>query len=60
MNMYFMTKGEACYVLPSYQNNQYVRIQMGDHFGLIDLILCSQRNHFDINNFLANRNKLQR
>lgn len=35
-------------------------MDQGDHFGLIDLVGCSQLNNFEIDNFLANRNKLQR
>lgn len=33
-----MVKGIAGYVLPRFDNTVYIRIEDGDHFGLVDLV----------------------
>ena len=33
-----MQKGDAGYVLPRFENTQYIKIEKGDHFGIIDLV----------------------
>lgn len=39
-NIYFLIKGSAGFVLPLYDNVKYVGINVGDHFGVIDIIGC--------------------
>ena len=33
----FIKQGKASYVLPNYQNTEYVSISEGDHLGLMDI-----------------------
>lgn len=35
--VYFVVQGHASYVLPRFENHQYFKIELGDHFGHIDL-----------------------
>ena len=37
-SIYFLIKGVASFVLPSYENTPYVNINLGNHFGLLDII----------------------
>lgn len=37
--VYFMVRGTAGYVLPRYENAVYIKIESGDHFGIVDLVL---------------------
>ena len=37
--VFFLVKGVAGYVLPRYDNTVYIRIEEGDHFGHVDLVL---------------------
>ena len=36
-HIYFMIDGVASFVLPSFDNTQYIKIEVGDHFGMIDI-----------------------
>lgn len=36
--VYFLLDGVAGYVLPKFDNLVYIKIEKGDHFGLIDLV----------------------
>ena len=36
--VYFMSKGEAAYVLPHCENLPYIIIEEGDMFGILDLV----------------------
>lgn len=46
-NIYFLIKGTASFVLPLYDDAKYVNINVGDHFGVIDII-GSQPKELDI------------
>lgn len=37
-NIYFLIKGMAAFVLPSYENTSYIQINSGNHFGVMDII----------------------
>ena len=37
IEMYFLVKGEAAYVLPRFQNHPYVHLKKGEQFGHVDL-----------------------
>ena len=37
LEIYFLVKGAACYVLPRFDNKIYLEIFQGDHFGHVDL-----------------------
>ena len=37
-SIYFLIRGTASCVLPSYDNTSYVNIYRGSHFGVIDII----------------------
>ena len=37
-SIYFLIKGKASFVLPSYENTCYVKINKGNHFGIMDII----------------------
>ena len=38
MEIYFLSKGEAGFVLPKYDDLAYVLVEEGDAFGILDLI----------------------
>jgi len=38
ININFMETGQASYVLPRYNNFQYINIDEGDHFGVADVV----------------------
>lgn len=42
--IFFLTNGKAAFVLPRYQNVQYIKIRKGNHFGVMDII-GSIRDH---------------
>ena len=33
----FLKEGKASYVLPNYKNRDYININVGEHFGLMDI-----------------------
>ena len=55
-----MVKGSAAFVLPSYGYTQYITIENGDHFGIIDIMGSSKNDDFDIDEWYLNKNKLIR
>lgn len=46
--------------MPSFDNTPYIRINVGDSFGIIDIVGSSATKKFDLECFLQNTNKLQR
>ena len=36
--IHFLIDGAAAFVLPSFRNTKYIKIEKGDHFGIIDFI----------------------
>ena len=45
MEIYFLSKGEAAFVLPKYEDLAYVLIEEGDAFGMIDLVVEGDRRN---------------
>ena len=37
-DIFFLIKGKAGFVLPKYQNTTYIDINVGAHFGIIDIV----------------------
>lgn len=58
--LYFLTKGECGFVLPSYDNTQYISIEDGSMFGLIDIHGSAQKQKFDLNYWNIKKALLQR
>jgi hypothetical protein len=59
--IYFLHKGIANYVLPIVENYPYIRVENGDHFGIIDIIgtqLESDRGRLE--NWFENKSNLKR
>jgi len=59
-NIYFHANGKASFVLPQYDNTKYINIQVGDHFGLVDIVGSCQSNDVDIDNWMEKKNVMQR
>lgn len=58
-NIFFLSKGNAGYVLPKYENTIYINIQEGDHFGIIDLLGSCSNNFLDHNDWISRKTMLQ-
>lgn len=58
--IYFLIQGKCSFVLPSFDNTAYIRIGVGDHFGIIDIVGSSAIKNFEIDKFMENKNFLQR
>ena len=52
---YFMLSGHASFVLPSYDNTSYINIDIGDHFGIIDIIGSANMAKFDLKNWIDHK-----
>lgn len=50
--IFFLTVGNAGFVLPFRENIVYIEIQVGDLFGQLDLILSGIQNNMDINSLV--------
>jgi hypothetical protein len=57
---YFMLSGKACFVLPFYSNSSYIDIDIGDHFGIIDIIGSANVSKFDLKNWIEHKKSLYR
>lgn len=49
--IFFLTLGNAAFVLPYNQNLVYIDIDIGNHFGKLDLLMSAVENDFNIQNF---------
>jgi hypothetical protein len=59
--IYFLKQGQCFFVLPKYNNYQYIEIDKGQQFGVIDIIACTlQHDDFDIENWIARKDLLHR
>lgn len=58
--MFFLMKGSASYVLPQYNNIKYINIEIGDQFGLIDIIASAHFQGFDPEDWLSRKDALER
>ena len=50
-----MLSGIASFVLPSYDNVSYIGIDIGDHFGIIDIIGSANVGKFDLKNWIDHK-----
>ena len=55
-----MLSGKASYVLPFYSNTSYIDIDIGDHFGVIDIIGSANVSKFELKNWIEHKNSLYR
>lgn len=58
--IFFLAKGRCNFVMPSFDNTSYIKINVGDSFGIIDIVGSSATKEFDLELFVENQNKLQR
>ena len=59
-NIYFLIKGEAGFILPKYDNAIYIKIQEGDHFGIIDIIGSFSNDLMELEEWINKKSRLQR
>lgn len=60
-HFFFLMKGDVCYVLPRLLNKKYLRVDLGDKFGLIDIV--EQQENFldcDLDELFAKSSKMHR
>ena len=58
--IHFLIEGECCFVLPSFNNQNYIQIASGNYFGIIDIIGSAESMNFEISDWYENKNKLSR
>ena len=58
--VYFLIKGEGAFVLPSFENTNYINITIGDQFGILDIVGSQQTKQFDLDEWFVKKNLLQR
>ncbi len=56
--VYFLTKGNAGFVLPLKQNIVYIEIEKGNKFGEIDFVLASGSRNFTVEEMVENLNMI--
>jgi len=59
-SIFFLLKGRACFVLPSYENTAYININEGGHLGIIDIVGSIQQADEDMDNWMDNKDILKR
>ena len=60
-SIYFLIKGMASFVLPSYENTCYVNINKGKHFGIMDIIgSIVTNNELDFSNWFQRKELIHR
>ena len=57
---FFLVSGQAAFVLPSFANTNYIRISVGDKFGIIDITGSMQARSMKESEWFANRAVLYR
>ena len=55
-----MITGSAAFVLPAFDNTSYIEIDVGDQFGMVDIISSAQNHEFDLGQWFNHKNQLQR
>ena len=53
-------KGKACFVLPSFQNVDYIITNIGDEFGIIDIFGSCVVKNLDFENWISRKDLLHR
>ena len=51
-----MIAGLAAYCLPAYRNTKFIEVEVGDHFGITDIIASSQKKGFPFDDWTNHRN----
>lgn len=59
-HMSFLVSGKAGFVLPKYDNAKYININVGDHFGFIDVISSIKEHDLDKEDWISSRNLIKR
>lgn len=61
-NVFFIIKGKAAFVLPKYKNTPYIEINVGSHFGIIDILGSIVQNQLqnDLDKWIEHKDILQR
>ena len=60
LHINILLKGKASLVLPSRNNTAYLNIELGDHFGCIDIIGSANVNDFAFDEWSKRKDLLQR
>jgi hypothetical protein len=55
-----MTNGSSAYVIPIYSNAEYMKINSGEHFGVIDIVGSMQFIEEDLDAWYDFKHKLKR
>lgn len=56
--IYFMVRGDASYVLPSFENVRYINVKVGDHFGVMDIPSSAEKQEFPLDDWFEKKNQL--
>jgi hypothetical protein len=59
-DIYFLVKGRTGFVLPKYNNANYIEVTNGSHFGLIDIHGSVLKAKIDIDSWMARKEILHR
>ena len=59
-NIFFLVKGKAGFVLPKYKNATYIEVEVGAHFGIIDIVGSILQSKQDLENWIGHKDLLQR
>ena len=55
-----MIKGKSSYVIPFFDNVPYIKMNVGDHFGIVDIVGSSATKNFELEKFIEYKNLLLR
>lgn len=59
-HIYFLIDGVASFVLPSFDNTRYIDIEVGDHFGMMDIAGCARTQDFEMTEWYSKKHQLKR
>ena len=59
-SIYFLIKGRAGFVLPKYKNATFIDINVGAHFGIIDIVGSILQAKLDLDSWINHKDLLQR
>ena len=57
--IFFMLNGDGSFVLQVFDNVGYAHIEVGDHFGLYDIMGSADQMQTDVENWYNNKKLLQ-
>jgi hypothetical protein len=58
--IFFLIRGKASFVLPRFKNAQYIKINLGNHFGIIDIVGSCQIYNFELSEWYKKKAILTR